>query len=96
MLGNVFVCVPCDAKHGGITVRKHKDTHALVRCQPPMEVESAHAGHCGHTGAPKEKGTSPDGDEQPQHVDSFFLHPVKAARALGGRIVASVQECVHA
>ncbi|KAI1785580.1 hypothetical protein LXA43DRAFT_1037408 [Ganoderma leucocontextum] len=30
---NAFVCVSCDAKHGGITAGEHKKTHALVRCQ---------------------------------------------------------------
>ena len=29
-----FVCVSCDAKHGGITVGEHKKAHALIRCQP--------------------------------------------------------------
>ncbi|PIL29961.1 hypothetical protein GSI_07872 [Ganoderma sinense ZZ0214-1] len=30
---DVFVCVSCDTKHGGITTGEHKKTHALVRCQ---------------------------------------------------------------
>ncbi|TBU21891.1 hypothetical protein BD311DRAFT_869699 [Dichomitus squalens] len=43
----VFVCASCDSKQRlGITVGKHKRTHALVRCQPPeasVDAESRHA-----------------------------------------------------
>ncbi|PIL29978.1 hypothetical protein GSI_07889 [Ganoderma sinense ZZ0214-1] len=95
--GDVFVCVSCDTKHDGVTVRTHKDSHALVRCQPLVDAEPEHAAGEIHVRAiPLEKVTPPDRDEEQQHMDSFFLHPVKAARAVGAKIIASVQECVHA
>ncbi|KAH9894903.1 hypothetical protein C8Q73DRAFT_644952 [Cubamyces lactineus] len=31
--GNVFVCVDCDEKNGGVTVGDHQDTHSLVTCK---------------------------------------------------------------
>ncbi|KAI1785577.1 hypothetical protein LXA43DRAFT_899476 [Ganoderma leucocontextum] len=37
---SVFICVSCDAKHGGITVGEHKKTHALVRCQSLYTIDA--------------------------------------------------------
>ncbi len=44
VIGIVIVCVSCDTEHGGISIKHHNETHALVRCEPtPSDVELARA-----------------------------------------------------
>ena len=87
--GNVYICVSCEAKYGGITVGDHQDSHAIVQCQ--------------HTKSPVDLECEPSMahyscmNERRQPIDEFLHHPLKAAGALGSKAAASLQNaCVHA
>lgn len=91
-----FLCVSCDAKEGGITIRKHSDTHALVQCHwGLMHVESGSAELQATIDSLKDKVASLD--DRTQRIDNFLLHPAKVIRSMGARVVASVEvHCVIA
>ncbi|KAI0951411.1 hypothetical protein AcW1_008459 [Taiwanofungus camphoratus] len=36
--GDTFICNECDQNKGGVTVKEHKNTHGLVRCQERVDA----------------------------------------------------------
>lgn len=91
------MCVLCDTKHSGITIGRHKDTHALVQCQSlctPMDAESEHALELQeHICSLEMKLASIK--EQLQHFYDFISYPWHTVHAFGARIIVFLQGFVH-
>ena len=93
---NVYICVKCDTEWGGITAgSNHQDTHALVRCQ---YLENPMNDHFKNIARPFSCISSPEPRTPFNEMHQLYglLHrPMKAARALGAKVAASLSGWVH-